>query len=154
MCCADGFVHERIVDAQHVCSSNANIDFLLKPNLRCPRPERTSSGAKQNFHLLLNDKNRWRRLIILTSTVRNKSGKHRGSSPVFPRWGITYLINLSPRTFITYVFPRSFPTKYITKLRMKYQSDVISLYLIFRSPVFPRCFPAPYNMIKYMVMMR
>ena len=27
---------------------------------------------------------------------------------------------------------------------MKYQSDVISLYLIFRSPVFPRCFPAPY----------
>ena len=61
---------------------------------------------------------------------------------MFPRWGITYLIiNLSPRTFITYVFPRSFPTKYITKLRMKYQSDVISLYLIFRSPVFPRCFP-------------
>ena len=31
--------------------------------------------------------------------------------------------------------------EYITKLRMKYQSDVISLYLIFRSPVFPRCFP-------------
>ena len=60
---------------------------------------------------------------------------------MIPRWGITYLINLSPRTFITYVFPRSFPTKYITKLRMKYQSDVISLYLIFRSPVFPRCFP-------------
>ena len=80
-------------------------------------------------------------LISTIYTVRNKSGKHRGSSPVFPRWGITYLINLSPRTFITYVFPRSFPTKYITKLRMKYQSDVISLYLIFRSPVFPRCFP-------------
>ena len=82
--------------------------------------------------------------VISYLTVRNKSGKHRGSSPVFPRWGITYLINISPRTFITYVFPRSFPTKYITKLRMKYQSDVISLYLIFRSPVFPRCFPAPY----------
>ena len=73
--------------------------------------------------------------------VGNKSGKDRGTSPMIPRWGITYLINLSPRTFITYVFPRSFPTKYITKLRMKYQSDVISLYLIFRSPVFPRCFP-------------
>ena len=28
---------------------------------------------------------------------------------MIPRWGITYLINLSPRIFITYVFPRSFP---------------------------------------------
>ena len=59
MCCADGFVHERIVDAQHAYSSNVNIDFFLKTNgdmVRCPFPESTSSGAQTDFHLLFNTK--------------------------------------------------------------------------------------------------
>jgi len=30
--------------------------------------------------------------LLRTCTVRKKSGKHRGSSPVFPHQGITYLI--------------------------------------------------------------
>ena len=48
--------------------------------------------------------------------IGERPGKDPGDSPVGNN--VPYNL-LSPRTFITYVFPRSFPAKFITKLRMK-----------------------------------